>query len=57
MKQKFRCLVCNLSRWEDLNRYDYTILDDFPEHSPIFTYLKLRRRVLFEIWFPGEKYH
>ncbi len=55
MKEHFACPVCGLDDWERFGVITY----DASEHQvggPLHDhpYLKLRRNVLFEIWFPGQ---
>jgi len=53
MQSSFSCPVCSAERWEDLGTYRYGASEHL-ESGVLDDYRRLRRRVLFEVWFPGE---
>ena len=50
MQASFPCPVCAADTWEKVRRYRYTRGDN----SANSDYVRLRHRILFEIWFPGS---
>jgi SAM-dependent methyltransferase len=55
MRNEFECPVCRSNKWELIRRYRYGKHDtQRSDGGPLDDYLKLRRRVLFEVWFPDS---
>ncbi len=53
MDVNFDCPVCRADNWESVRRYRYGKSDKTcSDGGPITRYLALRRRVLFDVWFP-----
>lgn len=55
MQASFSCPLCGRDSWESVGRFTY----EASEHGPkgVFAgdaYASLRRRILFEVWFPGQ---
>jgi SAM-dependent methyltransferase len=56
MKTDFNCPICGSDDWEVTRRYRFARSDSTRcDGAPLDAYLKLRRRVLFEVWFPQSE--
>jgi len=54
--QSFPCPVCDGNRWHTIGDFHYSRSDDLPSSlGNLQEYVRLRRRVLFEVWFPGAE--
>jgi SAM-dependent methyltransferase len=49
------CPVCGIRDWEQVREYRYLRPGDSAPATRFGEYVKLRHRVLFEIWFPGSE--
>lgn len=53
MLHAFHCPVCDANSWQVLSHFRYERSDEIPASLGTFReYARLRRRVLFEVWFP-----
>jgi len=50
-----KCPVCGARDWERVHNYHYRRPGNAVVTSPFGEYVRLRHRVLFEIWFPEEE--
>jgi len=49
------CPVCGVREWDQVRQYHYRRPDTGAVDSRMGEYVRLRHRVLFEIWFPGNE--
>ena len=52
MLTEFSCPVCGAHAWKALQEVEIQSSEPLPEGAA-GEYLRLRRRILFEVWFPG----
>ncbi len=53
MLSSFPCPVCDADRWQPIDEFHYGRSDEIPTSlGTLREYVGLRRRVLFEVWFP-----
>jgi SAM-dependent methyltransferase len=55
MNRIFTCPVCSAASWESHVRYHYAAWEHHLETSGLTNNERLRRRILFEVWFPNAE--
>jgi len=56
MLSSFSCPVCSESGWKAIQTFQYGRSDEIPRSLGAYRdYVLLRRRIMFELWFPGAE--